>query len=219
MSSVNVERIDYYGACDKAIQAMNRQNLEAFGRLKMAKWDEINVIRTVVSVYRESARRARRRFYEVAFEAYLLMCAVCDIDPKMAHAMAEKAITEVWVDAILSRTDFVTLYRFDSETERKAYRLAETLEVSADRDAEINKALRYWSQQLGQYAINFTDYAMIQAMEDAGIKYAEWVTMKDERVCQECGSLDGQVFALDEIPPKHYGCRCRLKPRKEKPEE
>ena len=210
---MDVKKVDYYGACDKAIQAMNRQNLEAFGQLKMAKWDEINVIRTVVSVYRKSARKARRRYFEVAFEAYLLMCAVCNIDPKKAHMMAEKAITEKWVDSVLTETDFITLYRFDTETERKAYRLAETLEVSNDRDAEINKALRYWSQQLGQYAINFTDYAMLQALEDAGVEFAEWVTMADEKVCHSCSALDGQSFRVDEWPGKpHMGCRCRMRP-------
>ena len=210
---MDAKTVDYYGACDKAIQAMNRENLEAFGKLKMAKWDQINVIRTVVSVYQKSAKKARQRYYEVAFEAYLLMLAMCEIDPKKAHRMAEKAVTEVWVDRVLSESDFVTLYRFDSETERKAYRLAETLEVASDRDAEINKALRYWSQQLGQYAINFTDYAMIMAMQDAGIEEAVWVTMRDEKVCHECGSMDGKVYKIDEIPPKpHMGCRCRLQP-------
>ena len=113
----------------------------------------------------------------------------------------------------------MTLYRFDSETERKAYRLAETLEVAPNRDAEIDKALRAWSQQLAQYAINMTDYAMVQAMDDAGIEYAEWVDMHDEKVCRECRHRNGQVYKLDEIPTKHAHCRCRLRPVREKPEE
>ena len=124
---MDVREIDYYGACDRAIQQMNRQNLEAFGRLKMAKFDEIRIIQTVLKVYRTSAKQARKRYYEVAFEAYLLMMALCDTDPKEAHAKAEKAITEEWVANVLSETDFVTLYRFEAETERKAYRLAEAL--------------------------------------------------------------------------------------------
>ena len=210
---MNIRKVEYYKACDEAIQAMNRSNLELFGRLKMAKWDEINVIREVRTVYRKSAREARRRYYEVAFEAYLLMCALCDIEPKKAHRMAEKAITDEWVDGILKEPDLVTLYSFDSEADRKAYRLAETLEVAPDRSAEIDKALRFWSRQLGQYAINFTDYAMVQAMDDAGIEYAEWVTMHDERVCAECGPMDGNIYKIDEVPPKpHINCRCRLRP-------
>ena len=217
---MDVRTVDYYGACDRAIQAMNRSNLELFGKLKMAKWDEVNVIREVKAVYRKSAKEAKKRYYEVAFEAYLLMMALCDVPHRKAHQMAEKAITEEWIDGVLQETDFVTLYRFDTETERKAYRLADSLEVAQDRDTEINKALRFWSQQLGQYAINFTDYAMIMAMQDAGVEWAEWVTMKDEKVCHECGTLDGQVFPVDEFPAKpHWGCRCRMKPVWKKPEE
>lgn len=205
--------INYYGACDKAIQAMNRENLEAFTRLKGMKWDELNVIRTVKTVYTASARRARKRYYEVGFEAYLLAMSMCGTEPKKAHRMAEKAITEEWVKRILTETDFVTMYRFDAETERKAYRLAEALEVTDKPAQEIDKALKQWSQQLGQYAINVTDYAVIDAFEDAGVKIVEWVSEKDNRVCRECHAYDGQHFRIDEIPPKpHLGCRCRLRP-------
>ena len=203
------DNVKVYAACDRAIQAIDRENLEAFGRLKMATWDRINIIQTVVKVYRESAKKARKRYFEVAFEVYVLMMMELGRPASEAHRMAEKAITMAWVDGILEQTDFVTLYRFNSEAERKAYKLAETLEVVQDRDAEINKALRYWSRQLGQYAVNFTDYAAMQAFDDAGVERVMWMTQKDELVCHECGTLDGQVFPLDEVPPKpHMNCRC-----------
>ena len=210
---MDADRVDVYAACDKAIKAMDRENLEAFGRLKMAKFDELNIIRTVKSVYTASAKRAKKRYYEVAFEAYLIAMAMCEEEPKKAHVMAEKAITEVWIEKILADTDFVTLYRFDTEMERKAYRLAEALEVSNERDFEINKALRFWSQQLGQYAINMTDYAVLQAFADAGVEKVMWVSEHDNRVCNECHSYDGQVFEIDELPVKpHWGCRCHYIP-------
>lgn len=210
---MDADKIKVYAACDKAIKAMNRENLEAFGRLKMAKWDEIHIIRVVMEIYRESAKRARNRYYEIAFEAYLYAMALWEEDPKKAHMMAEKAITDEWVSKVLSETDPVTLYRFDTEMERKAYRLAEALEVSENRNLEIDKALRFWSQQLGQYAINMTDYAMIQAYDDDAVNKVKWITAHDERVCNECHSYDGQVFELDEVPPKpHWNCRCYLIP-------
>ena len=202
-----------YEACDKAIQSMNRWNLEEFGKLKMSRWDEINIIRTVMALYRKSAKKARKRYYEVAYEAYLLGLYMCDVLPRKAAKMAEKAITDEWIDKILSETDFVTLYRFDAETERKAYRLAESLEAAQDKDQEINKALRFWSQQLGQYAINVTDYAVVQAFQDYGLEEIEWETAKDEKVCAECNSMDGEIFRIDEMPTKpHWGCRCMFKP-------
>ena len=166
-----------------------------------------------MNVYRRSVKQARKRYYEVGYEAYLIAMALCDVEQKKAQRMADKAITSNWVDRILSETDFVTLYRFDTEAERKAYRLAETLEVSENRDTEIDKALRAWSKQLGQFAINITDYAVIQAYEDAGVEMVEWRTVADERRCHECMSYDGQVFRVDEVPAKpHFGCRCRFIP-------
>ena len=201
-----------YEPCDKAIKAMNRENLEAFGRLKMAKWDEVNIIRTVMAVYRKSAERARKRYKKVAYEAYMYGWILCGLDREEGEKQARKAIDDNWIDRVLTETDFVTLYRFDTETERKAYRLSETLEAAQDRDYEINKALRYWSRQLGQYAINMTDYALVQAYEDAGVEMIEWITQRDERVCTECHAYDGQIFRTDEIPPKHWNCRCFWRP-------
>lgn len=210
---MNPRQVNVYAACDKAIKAMDRLNVELFGRLRMAKWDELNIIKAVREVYDKSYVQARKRYYEVAFESYLLYLAFCRIEPKKAHRMAEKAITEKWVDDVLKETDLITLYRFYSEMQRKIYRLAEALEASQDRDAEIKKALRYWSQQVGQYFINVTDYAGVQAFEDAGIEKVMWVTEKDERVCSECRPRDGRIYNLDEVPVKpHWGCRCRLLP-------
>jgi len=155
---------------------------------------------------------ARKKYYGIGFEAYVLAMLICEEDAKKAHSMAERAITARWVDAKLNETDFVTLYRFNSETERKAYKLAETLEVSPNRSREIDKAMKYMSQQLAQYAINFTDYAVLKAYEDAGVEFVEWVSEKDERVCTECKAFDGMVYPIRAVPAKpHWGCRCKFK--------
>lgn len=203
------DKVNHYEACDKAIKVINRDLVELFGQLKLANWDKVNVIRTVEEVYRKSVKLARRKYYEVGYEAYLLALYGIGFDAKTANRMADKAITPEWVDEQLNQTDYVTLYRFYSETERKAYKLAETLEVSPNKNREIDKALRYWSQQLGQYAINITDYATIQAFTDAGVEMVQWMSEHDNRTCNECYALDGQLFPVNEIPRKpHWGCRC-----------
>lgn len=201
-----------YAACDRAIRNIDREILRDFGQLKLTDWDEVHVIRTVKTVYRKSRRKAKQQYYEVAFEAYLLALAMCGYDQKKAYPMAEKAINDEWVSAVLEDVDPVTMYSFDAETERKAERLAETLEVAQDRSAEIDKAIRYWSRQCGQYAINFTDYAMVEAFTDAGVERVRWITQKDEKVCGECAPRDEQIFPIDEIPSKHWACRCYLRP-------
>lgn len=210
---MDAEKVKLYASCDRAIKAMNRECLEAFTRMKMADWDEVNVIRRVVTVYRESAMKARKRYKKVAYDGYLLGLMMCGWSEEDAEKEARKAITYSWVDDILERTDFVTLYRFNSEAERKAYRLAESLEVSQDRVRLIDKALKDWSRQLGQYAITYTDESVLQAFKDAGIKRVVWLTEADERVCHSCREMDGMEFPINEVPPKpHIGCRCLLLP-------
>ena len=210
---MEAERIDIYEACDKAIHQLNREILRDFGRLKAMDLDAISLIREIKALYRRLRKRARQKYYEIGFEAYLLGMAMCDVPPEKAHRKAEKRITGDWADRILEEVDFVTLYRFNTETERKAERLAEALEEAENLDAEIDRAMRLWSQQVGQYAINVTDYAIVEAFTDAGVQYAEWITVPDERRCSECHALHGQIFRIDEVPRKpHLGCRCRLVP-------
>ena len=210
---MDASKVNYYEACDKAIKVMNRELVEDFGRLKLAKFDQVSVIQLVTATYRAIIKRAKKRYYGIAFEAYILGMMACGADAQTAHKKADKAITMAWVEQKLNQTDFVTLYRFYSETERKVYKLAETLEVSPEKNREIDKAMKYFSQQLGQYCINFTDYAVVQAFKDYGVEMVEWISERDDRVCNECFALNGQLFPIDEIPRKpHWGCRCHWKP-------
>lgn len=221
--------IDYYGPVDDAIRQMNRDNLRAFSRLKLADFDRITIIRTVLDLYKTQAKKARKKYLEIAFDAYLLglMMTEKNISERTAKNMAKGAITEDWIDDLLTETDFVTLYRFDTETDRKAQRLVEALALLEDgsagkeligtpeetRNALIDQALRAWTKQLGQYAINVTDAAAIQALDDAGVGWVQWLTERDQRVCAECHQLDGRIFRISEVPAKpHWNCRCRLQP-------
>lgn len=207
--------MDVYENADKTVKVLNREFLREFDRLKLAKWDSVNVIREVSGIYRNAVKKTRKRLWEIAFEAYIAALYECGIRPKEAMRMAEETITEEWLNAWLEETDPVTLYRFDTETDRKKQRLTEALGVAFDKDEEIDKALRYWVKQVGQYAIGSVDFSRIRAFKDADIKKVMWMTERDERVCDECGPLDGEIFDIDKIPPKpHWGCRCVLIPVK-----
>ena len=210
-----------------AIKVLNRESLKEFNRLKLSDFDNLNVIRTVRKMYRKLAKRSEQEYFDVAHEAYILGLMMCDVGVKRTEKMAEKAITKEWVREILEQTDFVTLYRFDSETERKADRLIEAIAVVEgsdergaalrsmrfNRNDQIDGALRAWSKQVGQYAINVTDYAVLKAFKDAGVEEAEWVTETDQRVCSYCRSMSGQRYKVDEFPSKpHINCRCTAKP-------
>lgn len=208
------DEIDIYESCDEMIREMNRELVRNFGALKMAKWDRINIIRTVTDVYRRSERKARRRYAEVWYDAYMLgLTEMCGKSRSEAIRMADKADIEELVDLMLDEVDPLTRYRFSEEMERKAYRLAESMEVATNRNQEIDRAMRYWSKQIAQYAILITDAALLHAFDDAGIEKAEWVAIRDGRECHECRERDGKVYPIDRFPAKpHFGCRCGRRP-------
>ena len=192
---------------------MNRQNLKEFNKLKLAKWDELNVVRMVNKTYDDSVRMAERRYYEIAFEAFIVAMLEAKVANWDATRMAEDTITNDWILDMLEEVDPVTLYAFLPETERKKQRLIEALAVAHNRNAEIDKALRYWTRQVGQYADNSVFRARLEAFRRAGIEQVIWVTQEDDRVCEDCEPLDGQIFDVDNVPdPPHWGCRCRLIP-------
>lgn len=208
---------------------MNRMAVKLFGQLKLAKFDEMHIIRDVTALYRKLKREAEEQYYEMCFEAYLLGLALCGIGGKKAHEMAEKAIDREWVVRLLADPDFVTGYAFTAETERKRDRLIEALaataalmtsgglketgNISGGTNARINKAMRDWSKMFGQEGIGATDAAVTEAFEDAVVPKGQWIAQKDGRACEDCLRLDGQIFPLHLIPPKpHWGCRCRIRP-------
>ena len=199
--------MDYAGA-DRAIKAMNRENLKTFGAMKtrLMKADELHIIREVTDTYKAVLGLAKRWLLEVARQAYMQAMRdckkrrKCDIDLE-------------WLLFWMDETDPVTLYKFLPEWERKKARLIEALPVAPDRGKEIDKALKSWARQIGQAAISVTDAATIEAFKDAGIEYVEWVSEHDDRVCGTCEDMDGNIYPIDAVPVKpHWNCRCRLRP-------
>lgn len=60
------------------------------------------------------------------------------------------------------------------------------------------------------HAIGQLNAFRLLGVEELGIM-AEWSTAGDERVCSECGELEGQTFTIDEAEgmiPLHPNCRC-----------
>ncbi len=63
-----------------------------------------------------------------------------------------------------------------------------------------------------------------QGYQESGVvSQVEWVTVNDERVCPQCGPLDGTRAPLDgafdgDTPPLHPGCRCFVRPVVDEPQ-
>ncbi len=202
-----------FEAADRAVRDMNKRNLRAFDGLKTLKFDELNVMRSVTKVYDDAVRIAKRRYRQLAMDAYIASLILAGISPEEAEERAEDSITEDWVLDMLEDYDAVTHYRFDTEVDRKTQRLAEAILSQNDKVAEVDKALRLFSQQLAQYADNSVIRATLDGYRDAGVKKVRWETEDDERVCRTCGKRNGKVYAIDRVPPApHWRCRCQLWP-------
>ena len=209
-----------YDLADKAIKDMNRRNLRAFDGLKTLKFDELNVLKSVSKVYDDSYRIAKRRYLQIAYEAYIDALILAGMDRKKATGLADDNIDEDWVLDMLEDYDALALYRFDHEVERKKQRTAEAILAAQDKVAEVDRALKDWTLQVSQFADNSVMYATIDGYEKAGIKKVQWVSEKDERVCKRCRKLDGKIFQIDKVPPvPHFHCRCILIPIKNPKED
>lgn len=204
-----------YDLADRAIKDMNRRNLRAFDGLKTLKFDELNVLRTVRKVYDDSVMVAKRRYQQIAEDAYVEALVLAGMERSKAEKLAEESITEDWILDMLEEYDALTLYSFVNEVERKKQRTAEAILAAQDKTAEVDKALKLWTLQVSQYADNSVLYATLDGYEKAGIKRVKWASEKDEKVCKVCAKLDGKIFLVNKVPVKpHYHCRCILTPVK-----
>ena len=60
----------------------------------------------------------------------------------------------------------------------------------------------------------FWTWVEVDASTVYPVLWTRWLTEEDERVCPECGPLDGTVWedGGGPSPPLHVGCRCRRAP-------
>jgi len=204
-----------YEYTDKVIKKLNKAYLRLFTRLKLLSFDELNIITSVKEIYQKCLKMAKKRYLEIAeyyfYRAYELAAG------KGKKKPSDDWINNDWLLDMLEEYDPVTLYRFMPEFERKQQRLIEALIASHKKNAEVDKALKYWALQSNQYADNVTDRATLDGYKAAGIKRVRWITEKDGKVCPVCRKLDMKVFDIDKVPSKpHYRCRCYLLPVKSK---
>lgn len=62
---------------------------------------------------------------------------------------------------------------------------------------------------------------VVERYRDTDTEEVEWLTVLDEKQCEECDEYDGQHYPIDDYPdcPAHPNCRCTLLPVIKIPEE
>jgi hypothetical protein len=58
--------------------------------------------------------------------------------------------------------------------------------------------------------LGFWTWVLIERRALVPEPWTRWATVEDERVCPECGPLDGSAWPVGEgpAPPLHVNCRC-----------
>lgn len=115
----------------------------------------------------------------------------------------------------------MTKYVYENELERKQARFFESIvaDVEAkdrhEMEADYKAAENAWKRQTRQAMIDTEDRAAVTAYRDAGVEEVMWISVCDNRTCEECSAMNGLIFPVDSVPDKpHYNCRCHLEPVK-----
>lgn len=196
-----------YKLSDQASKLLNRKAVRRFETAQrnctIAGFDELNVIKTVKTLYRDLAADNKKAFTDLAIMAYE-DAAGKELDDKEDELMGLWLMREV-----LNKPNPVTGYIYTNEVERKRDRATESINASTKKRQEFQKALRYWSRQTTQYTLEVTDSARMKAFLDSGVKFVKWNTEKDSKVCEKCDARAGKIYSIDKAPPKeHPNCRC-----------
>ena len=188
-----------YEYLDRVLKKLVRTIQRTFQSYRTLPFDELNVMPSTKTLYDD--------LEEANFEAFMLI--VNHYYRKEVGEASKKKFTERQLREILRTPSKVMKYSYDSEVVRKRDRLIEAVIATSGNVAEIDKAMRYWVQMTGWFAVEVADAAVAQARKDTKIRRVVWRAEHDEKTCSTCHHLDGRIFNINAVPPKpHPGCRC-----------
>ena len=175
-----LNKLNPYDYMDEELGKFRVLLVKRFRRIKFAKKGISKAVREVYEILWD---RSYRMFYRLATHYY-----------KIAGG---KKKTD-WV------LDFLEEYDFSGKT----------IMVMAAREEnkvpDLKRPEVLLNQQVTQKSIEIVDEATIRAYKEQGVTKVKWKTMRDNKVCAECEERDGKIFDINELPEKHYNCRCWL---------
>lgn len=201
-------QVQLFERTDKIVKVYLALILKRFRKVQRTlSFDDVHILNAVNEEWKQIDKLMRDCLFEVVLYYY-----------RYVREEADDMEVQLWFAKLIDQPDPVTHYIFFPESDRKRARLIEgiySVVTLQEKKKELDKAERYIAKQLTQTADDYTIWSLIEAMREAGFKNGEWVTQKDEKVCEECGPRDGKIYPLDELlklMPAHYGCRCYVIP-------
>lgn len=195
-----------YDYADRILIALVKSIRRRFKRLRTIQIDELNIIPISVSELYDDLEELNRKAFENIAKHYY------------------GTGFDMWLEKFLDTPNETIKYAYTTETLRKRARLEEAL-IAVERQhtqtaahikqgtptQEIERAMKAWVQMSGWFAVEVTDEAVKTLWKQNSVKRVRWRIADEPNVCGICIGLDGQIFALDKVPPKpHPNCRCYL---------
>ena len=209
-----------YRLADKLLEQLKKLIRREFNRLGIFGFDELNAPRVTAeteALFDRLLRENKKQYLKAAKKAYsdavALAVAAGYTDP------GSDGINEMWLVGLLGAYNFVSGYLYESEAERKRLRLAEQMLTAREYlnrtqyNDSIRRSANLWWTQASHYMLDAVDKATLDGYEDSGVKRVVWHTEIDGRECSVCRERNGQIYEIDNVPPKpHRNCRCYYTP-------
>ena len=205
-----------YRQADEAVAKITTKIHREFRHNRLALFDELNTAQTSKHI-----TKLYKKIYKIVKAEYAaildyLVAEIADEAAALGFDGDIRDLDEGWIEEFFEEYNPVTKYVFSNELDRKKARLFEALVASvAEKHKSYQTAENLLMRQIRQSGIDFEDAVARTVYRKAGVTKVKWNAEKDHKTCGVCAELDGQVFQLEDAPPKaHYHCRCWYTPVK-----
>lgn len=208
-----------YRYLDKLLEIEKKKIRDAFNRVSVMGFDELNVINTrkvTKTMYDRFLEENEALYLKAAKDAYRKAVKAAKAE---GYEGEEEEINGAFVVGLLAGYNLVTGYLYKKEADRKRLRLNEQIYTAREYGNRnmfgdsLRRAANLWWTQTTQYGISAVDEATIKGFTDMGVERVQWIAADDEKTCPTCGERDNKIYKIENLPPKpHYGCRCYIVP-------
>ena len=185
-----------------------------FRHNRLALFDEMSVVQTkkhITKLYKKIFKIIKDEFLAIANDIY---AEIADEAVALGFDGDLGDLDESWIQEFFEEYSPVTKYVFINELERKFSRLFEALIADLEERLEsYRSAENSIIKQVKQKGIELEDELEKKTYKEFGVEKVVWIAEDDGKTCGVCNELDGEIFDLDDAPPKqHINCRCYLIP-------
>ena len=201
---------------DAVAEKITRKISRQFRHNRLALFDEMNIAgikKHIRRLYRDVYKIIKNEFVAVLNPLYQ---EIYDEAIALGFDGDLRDLDEAWIEEFFDEYNPVTKYVFKSELGRKESRLFEALVASKiDKMQSYKTAENLLLKQVKQYSVDLEDKVTTAVYKDVGVEKVVWNAEQDHKTCGVCSEMDGQIFSIEELPPKqHYQCRCWITPVK-----